>query len=186
MVCVRKDQADAPSDRCSTGGSSGRLRVLLSVSGRDADRWAEQLPSLLAPVGVDSLLARSVEEASQLLQRVPVDVAVVDLTLPMRPPANGSGGEEAGLRMLALLQRLERRPPVILVARPASPAERARSLSEALTAGVFCVVERPVDREILLEAVRRAIAKARAARDEHAPAPEPAPEQERGTCQTEP
>lgn len=159
MVWLRQDQ---PEPRPTPAAAGGRLRLLLTVSGRDANGWAEQLPSLLAPAGVESVIARSVEEATRLLQRRPVDVAVVDLTLPMRSPAEGGGGaEEAGLRMLTLLQRLERRPPVILVARPASSAERARSLSEALTAGVFCVVERPVNREILLEALRRAIARAR-------------------------
>lgn len=158
MVWLRQDQ---PEPTPAPAAAGGRLRLLLTVSGRDANGWAEQLPSLLAPAGVESLLARSVEEATQLLQQRPVDVAVVDLTLPMRSPAEGGGAEEAGLRMLTLLRRLERRPPVILVARPASPAERARSLSEALTAGVFCVVERPVNREILLEALRRAIARTR-------------------------
>jgi len=159
MVSVRDNStADAARDE----HPGGRLRLLLSAGAWDDNRWAEQLPRLLEPLGVESISARSAEEATAMLRVEPVDLAVVDLALPMQctSACNCKPCDEAGARLLDLLRRIDSKPPVILVGRPVSSSEQARRLAAALAAGVFAVVDRPVNLELMLEVLRRALRRA--------------------------
>ncbi len=69
-----------------------------------------------------------------------------------------ASGPEAGCRVLDLLRRLENPPPTIVI-RPPQPSLRdsARTLTEALNAGAFAVLDRPVQLEAMLDALRRLV-----------------------------
>ncbi|HMN95214.1 MAG TPA: hypothetical protein PKC43_02505 [Phycisphaerales bacterium] len=147
------------------GGASRQSRLTLLVSASDrASDWrqqpvAEQLPALLRPMGVECVRVSSGDEATEVVQRITVHVAVVDLTIPLRPGDDGSARcGEAGTRLLQLLRRLASPPPTIVI-RPPQPSlrESARTLSDALREGAFAVLDRPVQMEALLEALRRLV-----------------------------
>ncbi|MFO0874265.1 MAG: hypothetical protein U0575_09875 [Phycisphaerales bacterium] len=74
-----------------------------------------------------------------------------------RPPI-AAPTAEAGARILQLLRRLESRPPVIVI-RPPQPSlrESGRTLTEALDAGAFAVLDRPIHLEAMLDALRRIV-----------------------------
>jgi DNA-binding NarL/FixJ family response regulator len=74
--------------------------------------------------------------------------------------ATSSAQAEAGARLLQLLRRLDSPPPTIVI-RPPQPSlrESARGLSDALREGAFAVLDRPLQLEAVLEALRRIIAR---------------------------
>lgn len=165
-----------------------RLTMLVSCSDWTAPGLAEQLPALLERVGIQCLAARSGEETQQVLRVRQVHIAVIDLAIPLRAPQRtpGDGGAtaptasdaareahrqatlaaaratqaESGGRLLQLLRRLDAPPPTIVI-RPPQPSQRdsARGLSDALREGAFAVLDRPVQLEAMLEAVRRIVAR---------------------------
>jgi hypothetical protein len=148
----------------SPGDSAERLNLLLSYAGWRDDSWADRLPRLLEPMGVRSLRAGSAREAQRVLQSTRVHIAVVDLGLPMDParatPAAVSPVEEAGARLLQLLQRLEAPPPTVVVRQPRSVRDDRREIAAALRLGAFAVVDRPHgpgDLEAMLDVLSRAL-----------------------------
>lgn len=146
----------------------------------------DQLPRLLEPMGIRCLAATCGDEAQRIIKSVSIHIAVVDLAIPLRAasalntnsapstatpsdanrparpssptPAMPIGAAEAGARLLQLLRRLESRPPIIVI-RPPQPTmrESARTLAEALDAGAFAVLDRPVHLEAMLDALRRIV-----------------------------
>lgn len=164
MVMPNPSQFDEPSQ-----AQSPRLNLLVSYAGWRKQSWADQLPHLLEPMGVNLYRAGSGREATDLIQQYPVHMAVVDLRLPLDaaagPSAPAAGAatnsrtpatETGGMRLIQILRRLESPPPTVVVRHPADPAlANQRTLNEALRAGVFAVMDAPVALEQLLEIMRR-------------------------------
>jgi CheY-like chemotaxis protein len=166
-------------DLSHAAGSMRRFNVLLTEDrwGRP-EHWSRQLPRLMEPLGVASYTVRSGEEALDLVKRVPLHAAVVDLATPRvswapaqaddvnpaqmsgtAPQAIGSpdnGGIPGGLWLLELLRRLPRRPPVVIVhSRTITQRDVMRLMTDALRLGAFTVMENPVQLESLLAVFRR-------------------------------
>jgi CheY-like chemotaxis protein len=149
-------------NRPASPPTGGRLNLLLSAAGPVAWRdesWAEGLARLLEPMGVQAWRIRSGQEASRLLQHVPFHIALVDLALPLEGTEVAPGVPEGGSRLLELLGRLASPPPTVVVKQPRGQREDARTLSSALTAGAFAVLERPVHLESALEVMRRILCR---------------------------
>ena len=151
-MIVRHDQStDLGRERRS------RLNLLLSCGEGPTDPAVEQLPRLLAPMGIHSLRATSGKGAADVISHHPIHIAVVDLTIPLAPSATARAG---GDRILQLLRRLDEPPPTVVIRpRQAVARESARSLSAALREGAFAVLDRPIDLEMILEVMRRILRK---------------------------
>ena len=141
----------------STPGSGRkRLRLMLSYGGWEQENFADQLPRLLQPQGIDCLRVGSANEATDLLETSPVHIAVVDLRIPF----DQGQVEPAGQRVLQLLRRLEQPPPTVVVrARQATQRASARGLSTALREGAFTVMDGPVKLEPMLETLHRIVCR---------------------------
>ena len=143
-------------NRSGESARSGRLSLMLTYGGwRDGD-FADQLPALLGPLGIDCHRCRSGLEATEFIVHAPVHIAIVDLSIQMESGA--SRPTPAGSRVLQLLRRLEQPPPTVVV-RPPQPCFRdsARGLSDALRDGAFAVIDGPVRLESMLEVLRRVV-----------------------------
>jgi len=136
------------------GQEGGRLNLLLSSGWREGGETA-QLPHLLDPLGIQCMHARTGQEATQLVETRRIDIALIDLELPMDAQDRGRA---AGPRILQLLRRLDPTPPTVVI-RPAQPTKRdaSRGLSEALREGAFAVLDRPLKLEAMLETLRRVV-----------------------------
>jgi len=162
-------------------GQGGRLNLLLSYSGWQEDPWIERLPRMLEPLGVRSLKAGSGREATRVIERQPIHIAVVDLALPFEEvAASGAGGacEEAGPRLLDVLRRLEAPPPTVVVKRKKTQRDDRRELAASLRAGAFAVIDRPHttnELESLLDVLRRILHRHYAGRWPSAPESRPPP-----------
>ncbi|MHC4977161.1 MAG: hypothetical protein ACYTF7_11235 [Planctomycetota bacterium] len=145
-----------------------RLNLLLTDGGWRDESWADRLPRLLSPMGVEARRAQSGSEAADLLDNTRIHAAIVDLTLPMdarvqnhhaQRHSNASMPSEGGARLLKLLARVKNPPPIIVVREPRMSREDARDLYTALQHGVFAVVDRPVNMELMLEVLRRLLTR---------------------------
>ena len=133
-----------------------RLNLLLTYGGWRESATAKQLPTLLAPLGIQSIHAETGEDAVEVIRAQPVHIAVVDLEIPFKK--NGGPTQAAGNRVLQLLRRLDPVPPTIVVRAP-QPSQRdsIRGLSASLREGAFAVVDRPFPLEMMLEILRRVL-----------------------------
>ncbi len=151
------DAADLPG---------GRLRVLLGDSGGSTEPWHQTARGLLAAQGVDVRVAETGRHALGLIEEgllgegPRIHVAVLEHRM----------SDMTAVQMLRRLQEeLARRadaatastlPPAILLA-PLADRGRADVAShlmhEALTAHVFSVLPRPVDPNLLLDTLARAL-----------------------------
>lgn len=138
-----------------------RFNLLLSCAGWRPDPWVERFPRLLEPMGIASHTARCGKEASALIKSIPIHLAVVDLAIPL----DGRGDamtDDAGIRLLELLARLDSPPPTVVIKRGLGGRDDCREMTAALRAGAFSVVDRPKgvdDLEIMLEVLRRALVR---------------------------
>lgn len=147
----------------------GRLNLLLSYAGWHPDPWVERLPRLLEPMGILSHRAGSGRQAQDVIQSVPIHIAVVDLGLPLDPTPPGVGEqvgapelEEGGARLLELLHRMSTPPPTVVVKRARSQRDDHRDMAQALRMGAFAVVDRPHDAHdlnVMLEVLRRCLCR---------------------------
>lgn len=120
--------------------SKNRLTVLLANEQED---WHQTVRQLLLPQGVETLSATTGRQALNLIESTPVHVAVLDMKMP----------QLGGLQVVKLMREMHDAPPAILL------AERLTNhlLHEALGMQVFTVLSKPVDFELLLDALARVI-----------------------------
>ncbi|HHN78279.1 MAG TPA: hypothetical protein ENK11_06370 [Phycisphaerales bacterium] len=148
------------ADGCSSArDGANRLNLLLSYAGWDDNPWVDRLPRLLDPMGVRSHRAADAGEASRVIDRNTIHIAVVDLALPMD---SEDATLEAGPRLLELLGRLASPPPTLVIKRGRTAREDHREMAAALRAGAFAVLDRPKqhrDVETLLELLRRILSR---------------------------
>ena len=120
-----------------------RLTVLLA---NEQEGWHQTVRGLLEPQGVTTVTARNGREAIAVMEAQPIHLAVLDAQMP------GLGG----LQVVKLMREMEKSdhrklPPAILVADDLSSA----LLREALGMHVFSVLSKPVDFNLLLDAMAR-------------------------------
>lgn len=135
-----------------------RFNVLLTEEREPTTaHWTRQLPRLLQPQGVRAFVARTGEEAFELVGRQPIHAALIDCSTP-RTADTLAPGESAGLWMLELFRRLPSRPPIIVVNnRLYTERDLQRFLNQALRLGAFSVINQPTDLETLLRVIQRVL-----------------------------
>jgi CheY-like chemotaxis protein len=124
-----------------------RFTVLLA---NEQEGWHQTVRGLLEPQGVVTISARSGREALDLLESKPIHAAVLDAQMPQL------GGLQVVKIMREVLNRSEPArpvPPAILLANDLSSA----LLREALGMHVFSVLSKPVDFNLLLDALARVL-----------------------------
>lgn len=117
-----------------------RFTVLLA---NEQESWHKTVRELLAPQGVETISARGGREALSLMEARPIHAAVLDLHMP----------QLGGLQVVKLMRELQAAPPAILLANDLNHA----LLREALGMSVFSVLSKPVDFNILLDALARVL-----------------------------
>jgi CheY-like chemotaxis protein len=124
----------------STLNDRNRLTVLLA---NEHDDWNLTVRGLLEPLGVQTVAARGGRQALELLESTPVDVAVLDAQMP----------QVGGLQVIRLLRELHKPTPAILLTSHLT----SHLLQEALGMQVFSVLTKPVDFNVLLDALARVL-----------------------------
>ena len=161
-MILRPDHSDRSSasdaERGSRGDDLPRLNLLLSCGSWRSSDAMKQLQSVLGPMGIESHEVAFGRDAEDLIRRMPIHIAVVDLEVPMH--ANEPAGQppSGGPRILQMLRRLSPRPPIVVI-RPPQPTvrESCRGLTSALKEGAFAVLDRPLQLETMLETMRRVV-----------------------------
>ena len=120
---------------------TNRLTVLLA---NEQEGWQQTIRGLLEPQGVQTITARSGREALDVIESRPVHVAVLDQSMP----------QLGGLAVVKLMrERKAEPPPAILLASQMTN----NLLREALSMQVFTVLGKPVDLNVLLDALARVL-----------------------------
>jgi CheY-like chemotaxis protein len=106
----------------------------------------ETLREIFEPVGYRTFLAESGEEAIDIVREQDVHLALMDFHLP----------KLSGLETITLVRQIKGVLPVILIT-----AERDDNLllRKALSAHAFCVLAKPVSKNIVIYVVTRALEK---------------------------
>ncbi len=148
------------SQNGTSSPSATRLNLLLSHGGWPNEAWFDQLPRLLAPLGVRSITASSGREAAEVIRSTPIHIVVVDLGLPLEAATGQQKIDRidtsGGTRLLEILRRLEPAPPTVVIRREAGASSASRkTLTDALRQGAFAVHDSPVGIETLLDTMRR-------------------------------
>lgn len=121
---------------------SNRLTVLLPNE-HDVG-WHENVRQLLRPQGVETVLARTGREALEMIEAGGVHLAVLDVQMP----------QLGGLQVVRLMREHgDKATPAILLADQLSN----HLLHEALGMRVFSVLGKPVDLNLLLDAMARVL-----------------------------
>ena len=120
--------------------ANNRLTVLLA---NEQEEWHRTVRGLLEPQGVQTLAARSGREALNLIEKQPIHVAVLDQQMP----------QLGGLQVIKLMREMRQAPPAILLANQLTN----HLLHEALGMHVFTVLAKPVDFNVLLDALARVL-----------------------------
>ena len=152
------------------GCGTNRLNLLLSYGSWRADSWADRLPRLLEPMGIQSMRASSAREAERVIRSATIHIAVVDLGIPLHDASGPSSSpsalapdpaaEEGGTRILELLSRMPSPPPTVVVQSPRTHRDGARCMHAALRCGAFAVVDRSAaEIEMMLDILRRCVGK---------------------------
>jgi CheY-like chemotaxis protein len=112
----------------------------------DDDRAArETLREVFEPVGFQTFLAESGEEAIDIVQEYDVHLALMDMHLPRL----------TGLETVEIVRQIRGLLPTILMS-----ADRDDwLLRQALSAKIFCVLAKPVNKNVLIYVVTRALDK---------------------------
>src|SRR4051812_13169641 len=127
--------------------ANNRFSVLFT---HDQGGWQDNVRRLLEPQGVHTLSVRSGREALEVMQHTQIHVAVLDQQMP----------QLGGLQVIKLMRDLKLAPPSILIANHMTD----HLLHEALGMRVFSVLSKPVDLNMLLDALARILRKRYASR----------------------
>src|SRR5690349_21420942 len=127
--------------------TSNRLNVLLA---HDSEGWQDTVRRLLEPQGVQTVAVRSGRDALDVIQNTQIHVAVLDQQMP----------QLGGLQVIKLMRDLKTAPPSILLTAHLTD----HLLHEALGMHVFSVLSKPVDLNLLLDALARILKKRYASR----------------------
>jgi two-component system sensor histidine kinase RpfC len=119
---------------------TNRFTVLLA---NEQEGWHQTVRQLLEPQGVQTVAARSGREALELIEKTPVHVAVLDTQMP----------QLGGLQVIRIMRELRKAPPAILLAGDLT----THLLRDALGMHVFSVLSKPVDFNLLLDALARVL-----------------------------
>lgn len=117
---------------------TNRFTVVLA---NEQEEWHKTIRGLLKPQGVNTLSAYSGREALNLIETTPVHAAVLDAQMP----------QLGGLQVVRMLRELHRGTPAILLTSHLTN----HLLHEALGVQVFSVLSKPVDFNVLLDALAR-------------------------------
>jgi DNA-binding NtrC family response regulator len=118
--------------------SSARFAVLLPT---EQEGWHETVSRLLEPQGVRTVVARSGREALGLIESTPLHAVVLDTQMP----------QLGGLQVIKLMREKNASLPAILLTNHLTN----HLLREALGMKVFSVLAKPVDFNLLLDALAR-------------------------------
>lgn len=105
----------------------------------------ETFRDIFEPVGFRTLLAESGEEAIDIVKDQDVDLALMDMHLPRL----------SGLETMTLVRQIKGVLPMILI----SAESDDNLLRRALSAHAFCVLAKPVSRNVVIYVVTRALEK---------------------------
>jgi CheY-like chemotaxis protein len=105
----------------------------------------ETLREIFEPVGFRTLLAESGEEAIDIAQGQVIHLALMDMHLPRL----------TGLETMSILRQMKGGLPMILI----SADHDDNLLRQALSAQAFCVLAKPVSRNVVIYVVNRALQK---------------------------
>ncbi|MEO6809989.1 MAG: response regulator [Isosphaeraceae bacterium] len=105
----------------------------------------ETLREIFEPVGFRTLLAESGEEAIDIAQGQVIHLALMDMHLPRL----------TGLETMTILRQMKGGLPMILI----SADHDDNLLRQALSAQAFCVLAKPVSRNVVIYVVNRALQK---------------------------
>jgi two-component system sensor histidine kinase RpfC len=138
-------------------GQPGRFKVLLA---NEQEGWHQTVRRLLEPQGVQTLSARNGREALELIESTPVHVAVLDAQMP----------QLGGMQVIRLMREMRRDEPGGAESGPGKPGRvevptaillandlNSHLLREALAMHVFSVLSKPVDFNVLLDALARVL-----------------------------
>jgi len=120
--------------------SPTRFTVLLA---NEEESWHQTIRQLLLPQGVQAVTARNGREALHLIESVPVHAAVLDAQMPLL----------GGMQVIKLMREIRGAPPAILLTSHLTD----HLLREALGMQVFSVLSKPVDFNLLLDALARVL-----------------------------
>ena len=116
-----------------------RFTVLLA---NEQEGWHQTVRGLLEPQGVQTVSVTSGREALHRIEHEPVHVAVLDAQMP----------QLGGLQVVKMMREMQvKAPPAILLANDLS----STLLREAIGMHVFSVLSKPVDFNVLLDALAR-------------------------------
>jgi CheY-like chemotaxis protein len=121
-----------------TASTSSRFTVLLPT---EQEGWHDTVARLLEPQGVRAIFARSGREALGLIESTPIHAVVLDTQMP----------QLGGLQVIKLLRDRRKSPPAILLTNHLTN----HLLHEALGMHVFSVLSKPVEFNLLLDALAR-------------------------------
>jgi len=105
----------------------------------------ETFREILEPQGFNTLLAESGEEAIDIVQGETVHLVLMDMHLP----------KLTGLETIHIVRQIRGILPMILI----SADSDDNLLRKALSANAFCVLEKPVSKNVVVYVVTRALAK---------------------------
>ena len=105
----------------------------------------ETLREIFEPVGYRTLLAESGEEAIDIVKDQDVHLALMDINLP----------KLSGLEAITIFHQIKGVLPAILI----TAEHDDHLIRKALSAHAFCVLAKPVSRNIVIYVVTRALEK---------------------------
>ena len=154
----------SPPTQTPHASVAARLTVLLGDEHESGQAWHRTARGLLGAQGVETLVARSGRDALALIEESArgngprIHVAVLDQRMPVMGGLQILRRLQQDLTDPALPQGSGTLPPAILLA----DASGARGLTsalmhEALTARVFSVLPKPIELDLLLDTLARAV-----------------------------
>lgn len=105
----------------------------------------ETLRDIFVPVGYRTLLAESGEEAIDIVKDQDVHLALMDMNLP----------KLSGLETICLVRQIKSVLPMILI----TAEQDDNLLRKALSAHAFCVLAKPVSKNVVIYVVTKALEK---------------------------